>query len=344
MQVYTSNFSNIRVYILTEGGCGRGFGHITRCLSLYHGFREKGIEPVFFVNGDESVANLLCGLKYEVVDWLEQRDKIFSLIDKADIAIVDSYLADGGFYEILSKLVKVPVYIDDTKRIDYPRGVVLNGNIDAESLNYPRKRELKYLLGVKYVPLRKEFWEVPERVIRETVHKVMVTFGGSDKNGMTPKILKFLNESYPCVEKNVVVGRNFDKSVMEEIKKLADENTNLIFYPNVEQMKSIMLDADIAISAGGQTTYELARVGVPTIGIATADNQLGILRGWSEVEFIEYAGLWNRPDITEAIAHHFDSLMDPFIRSRKSSIGRKMVDGKGVMRIIRALFEELSYG
>lgn len=35
-----------------------------------------------------------------------------------DVAIIDSYLADIRFYRNLSNLAKVPVYMDDTKRLD----------------------------------------------------------------------------------------------------------------------------------------------------------------------------------------------------------------------------------
>ena len=59
------------------------------------------------------------------------------------------------------------VYIDDNKRLDYPKGIVVNGSIYAEELNYPHKNGPTYLLGIKYAPLRKEFWEVPEKKIKK---------------------------------------------------------------------------------------------------------------------------------------------------------------------------------
>jgi len=63
--------------------------------------------------------------------------------------------------------VKLAVYIDDNKRLDYPKGVVVNGSIHAKELNYSKKNGVKYLLGPKYIPLRKDFWEVPEKEIKE---------------------------------------------------------------------------------------------------------------------------------------------------------------------------------
>ena len=35
----------MKVFIITEGSKNTGFGHITRCLSLYQAFKERGILP-----------------------------------------------------------------------------------------------------------------------------------------------------------------------------------------------------------------------------------------------------------------------------------------------------------
>jgi len=170
----------MKVFIITEGSKNIGFGHVTRCISLYQAFEEREVMSEFIVNGDDSIENLLKNKNYQIFNWIEEGSKIFELIKEADICIIDSYLADISFYENLSNLVKVPVYIDDTKRLDYPRGIVINGNIYAKELDYPEKDGITYLLGSKYIPLRKEFWEVPEKEIKEKVESIMITFGGDD--------------------------------------------------------------------------------------------------------------------------------------------------------------------
>jgi spore coat polysaccharide biosynthesis predicted glycosyltransferase SpsG len=115
----------------------------------------------------------------------------------------------------------------------------------------------------------------------------MVTFGGDDAKNMTPKILKFLCNNYPNLKKNIIIGKAFKN--IDKIKKESDKNTKLIYYPNAEEIKEIMLESDMAISAGGQTLYELARVGVPTVGVCIADNQLGSIKEWEKSSFLEYA-------------------------------------------------------
>jgi len=329
----------MKVFILTEGGKNIGFGHITRCLSLYQAFEGRGIKPKFIVNADNDVEYLLKQVNYQIFNWLDEKSKLFEMVKDADIVIIDSYLADISLYNTLSDLVKIPVYIDDNKRLDYPEGIVLNGNIHAETLNYPKKDGITYLLGPKYTPLRKEFWEVPEKKIKENIESIMVTFGGDDAQNMTPKIMNLLNKEYSALKKNIIIGKAFYN--IEEIKKNIDKNTNLIYCSDAGKIKEIMLESDIAISAGGQTLYELARVGVPTIGVCIAENQMGNIKEWERMGFLEYAG-WNKKNnFIKKIKNPLNYLEDIKVRENKSKMGRKFVDGKGEKRIVRYLLTEI---
>ena len=111
------------VVFLTEGGKDIGLGHVTRCISLCQAFKERGIIPEFIINGDNTIKELLGNKKYRIFNWLKDRDRLFDLVKGVDIAILDSYLADISFYKTLSDLSRIPVYIDDTKRLDYPKGL-----------------------------------------------------------------------------------------------------------------------------------------------------------------------------------------------------------------------------
>lgn len=331
----------MKVCIITEGSSSIGFGHVTRCISLYQAFEEKGIKPFFIVNGDNTVKDFLKNINHEIFNWLDEEKKLSNLIRNSGVGIIDSYLADYTMYEKISNAVKVPVYIDDNIRLDYPKGIVVNGTIYADEMNYPQKKDITYLLGSQYIPLRKEFWNVPEKEIKEDVEKVMVTFGGDDSQNMTPKVLYLLNNNFPELIKFVVIGKGFQNT--GEIEILKDKNTNLIYYPDAERMKNVMLESDIAISASGQTLYELARVGVPTIAIAVVDNQLNNVRGWQKAGFIEYAGWWEDKELTKTVLDCFQNLKDKKIRFDRSSIGKIFVDGQGSKRVADLLLNQISY-
>ena len=322
----------MRFSILTEGGRDIGFGHIARCVALYQGFKEKGITSEILINGDKTVKNLLKGIDCSIFNWVSEEEKTFNIINGSIVAIIDSYLADLGYYKKVSQLVETIVYIDDYKRFSYPKGIIVNGNIYAKTLDYSYNSENICLLGPEYVPLRKAFWDVPQKNIRENLEVVTIIMGGSDRLNITPSILKMLVDKFSKFKKNVIIGRGFKD--IGRIKKNMDRNTVLVHDPDASDMQRIMLDSDIAISAGGQTLYELARVGTPTIGICVAENQRLNLEYWQKEEFVEYAGLYYDNDLLEKIIIAINKFMPYEKRVAQNKIGRCYVDGRGVRRIV----------
>ena len=331
---------NLKVFILTEGSKNIGFGHITRCLSLYQEFEEYNIHPNFIIHGDDSLTGLLQGTNYELIDWMEIKNIFLGNITGSDIGIIDSYLANNEFYEQFSKSFRIPVYIDDNKRIDYHKGIVVNGNIHALSLNYPTKENVIYRLGTHYTPLRKEFYDVPEKVIHEEVKSILITFGGDDIRDITPKVLKLLTEYYPNSKKNVIIGQGFKNRT--EINNVVDKNTTLTLNATGAQMKEFMLECDIAISAGGQTLYELARIGVPNITVVVAQNQLESVIGWQKTGFTEYAGWWEDSNILDRIKNGLDKLKDVNKRIEINRIGKALIDGRGSERIVEFILSRFN--
>ena len=324
----------MQVTILTEGGKDIGYGHITRCTSIYQAFEEIGIQSQLIVNGDETIEYLLKGKNYKVFNWLNN-EELFEILENSNIVFIDSYLAKYDIYERISEQVETSVYFDDDLRIDYPKGFVLNGAILAEQMPYPKKEGITYLLGAQYAPLRKEFWDTPVKLIRREIETLMVTFGGSDMCNVTPRIQKLLNDTYPDLRKKIILTRCFAN--ISVIEKLRDKNTELIYEPDANELHEVMQESDIAISAGGQTLYELARVGVPTIGICIAKNQLQNVNGWSKSGLLEYIGWYNDENLLNNLRDAISKLTPYKERLTRSEKSRNYINGRGCKRIINAI-------
>lgn len=327
----------MKVLILTEGGANIGFGHIARCLALCQAFEERGVIPRFLINGDASINDTLKGKDYRIFDWIREKEQLQQMLQGAEVVVIDSYLANPDFYREISKKTKISVYIDDNMRIEYPDGILINGNIYAEELSFPKKNGMVYLLGCRYTPLRKEFWGVPRKIISESVKEIMVTFGGNDARGMTPIVLQLLIKNYPDLIKKVVLGKAFSNSI--EIEKLRDNQTVLIYGPDAITMKQLMLEADIAISSGGQTIYELACLGVPAIGMSVADNQLANVNAWVRLGFLEPIPVKNDFDVASFLLNSLQHLHDSSIRKSRSLIGKQLIDGKGALNAVDRVLE-----
>ena len=329
----------MKIFIITEGGQDIGMGHIARCISLYDAFKEWGVTPALILN-DSMSRGLLKKREGKFFDWLKDKKKVFAMVQGCDMAIIDSYLAPLSFYEKISKSVKMPVYIDDNKRLDYPAGLVINGAIYADQLAYPKKKDITYLLGSRHISLREEFRKDFKKKIKNNIKSVMIAVGGDDIRNITPKILGYLNKNYPWLVKNVVIGPAFKALAVKEIEALKTVNVNLIYYPDADKMRDIMLKADIAISAGGQTLYELARIGVPTIGICIAENQISNLEGLRKAGFLKYIGWYNGKKIMDNLKTAINELKDAGIRQKAAEAGNRIVDGKGGARVVDALLSE----
>ncbi len=324
----------MKVSILTEGGERIGFGHVTRCISLCQAFEESGISPKLIVNGDGSVKYLLkeCG-DFQISDWLTEDVTSKTSVSGADIVVIDSYLADLPLYNKLSGLAGLLVCLDDFNRLNYPRGVVVNGSINASAIDYPKNAGLTYLLGAGYAPLRREFWDVPEKKINEHPGSLLMIFGNNKSTEMIPEFLDVLSKKFPNLTKNIVSGKEFKNL------KPPGKNGKISFYydSSADTMKQLMLDSDMAFSAGGQVLNELARVGVPSVALAVAENQLVHIKGWQENGFLEYCGWWQDGSVLTKFSEKLGLLESRNERAKRNKIGRLNIDGQGARRIVAAL-------
>ncbi len=106
---------------------------------------------------------------------------------------------------------------------------------------------------------------------------------------------------------------------------------------HVADMPSLIAWADIAISAGGSTCWELAFSGVPNLVLVIADNQRPIAavldRAGASVSLGWFESV-QAGDIAKALGEVMDnvSLRDLMRRS-----GQDLVDGAGAGRVVEAL-------
>lgn len=325
----------MKVCIVTEGSREIGLGHITRCVSLCEVFARHGDKVSMVINGDGSVLPAAEVHHPDVFDWLSDRERLFGIVRLSDIVVIDSYLAGLDIYRRVAAEPVCAVYVDDVKRLDYPDGIVLNGAISAERIDYPKRNGIAYLLGARYAFLREAFRGAPVKKVSKKTGKVMVTFGGEDIRLLTAPIIRMITEDFPDIKVSAVIGSGFRN--VPDIEALRADGVELHRAPDARAMRSIMESSDIAVSAGGQTLYELASMGLPTVCIGTADNQRTNISGWKEAGFIEFAGWHDEPDIIGNTSSRISDMLSESRRSDLSAAGQRIMDGNSVERIYERL-------
>lgn len=327
----------MKVSILTEAGKNIGFGHLTRCIALYQAFVQKKYKLELIINGDDSISNFIKDKKYQIFNWLKEKEKLMETVKNSDFVVIDSYRAPKSLYDNISNILSSKsnpyhlshnplLMIDDYNRIDYPKGIVVNPSIYGDKLDYPKNEGVKYLLGKDYTILRKPFWDIPEKKINKEIKDVLITLGGMNNTEFLVQTLKILSKNFPDFTYHVITDYNLSLNL----------NLNLSLYPNLsaQEMRDLMLKVDICISGGGQTTYELARVGVPTIGICFAENQTGNLKYGDLCGYLKYIGNSGDNNLLDNIKDALEEITSFEQRDEMSNLGRVNVDEKGAGRIV----------
>ena len=331
------------IYIRADMNEQIATGHIMRCLSIADALRGLG-EPVRFILADEQAVSLLKQRGYDAIvlhtQWncMEEELSVLSQVirnEHIDKLLIDSYQVTQRYLAELSKLVTT-FYIDDLNLFEYPVDAVIC------YANYWKKFQYKindkrttYLLGMKYVPLKQAFWNCEAKNKKEKADNLLILTGGSDPFNVTEQILDSI-DTYQFQTIDVICGiynTNYNKFV-----KKYENNKNIKFHQAVNNIEQYMKNADIAISAGGTTLYELCAIGTPAISFSFADNQLDNVRQFQEDGLIDYAGDARMDDIAGTSNQYLTRYRNDFeLRKEKSEKMQKMVDGKGAERIARAI-------
>tara|TARA_R110002124_G_scaffold55108_1_gene156037 strand:+ start:4996 stop:5982 length:987 start_codon:yes stop_codon:yes gene_type:complete len=311
--------------IFTEGGRSRGLGHVSRC-SAYARYRmAQGGRVLWMLDGDERATAMTadCG-EVRIGPWQDDPAGLPDL--RPEVAILDSYTVSAAVVAAVADQATTPVFIDDLQRLTYPRGLVVHPALDPAPLN-PDGAE--WLTGPTWQPLRPAFWSVAMRgPVRPVVERVLVTLGGTDLQDLGAAIVGQVAAAFPGARIDWVTGDGSPSPRPGVVvhRGLSDQ-----------AMADLMLEADLAVSAAGTTTFELARCGVPTVLLGVADNQQSNLDHWPDLCGFIGAGRRDAVDRDRRIRAGLDRLRDPRLRRTITDRAEATMDGQGVRRLFERL-------
>lgn len=317
-------------------------GHVMRCLSISEAARDEGADVVFIL-ADDQAEDLIHskGFRTLILNsiWNDLEKELPDLLDliakeNIEILLVDSYYVTENYLEALNRATSV-AYIDDLNSFHYPVDTLIAYANYWKNMNYEENYpDTKLLLGCDYVPLRKEFQNSPQKLIREKVENLLILTGGSDNFGISENILDHIPvEQYKKID--VICGRYFEQFDYLKIKYSNCQNVHL--HKAVENIIDYMLDADVAISAGGTTLYELCATGTPTITYSFADNQLDNVIQFAEDGIMRYAGDIRYDKVYKNIRTMIGAYREQRYRKQISAQMKKLIDGQGAARVIKQL-------
>ncbi len=341
----------MKFVIRADANSNIGQGHVMRCLSLADALCAEGNPCVFVTAGDSipvmierrGYKALILGTCYDEMD--SETDELLKILDdeKADVLIVDSYFVTKDYFDILKGKIKT-VYFDDVYSFAYNVDCLINYNIYADEEKYKdiyltgKVKEPRFILGSKFAPLRKEFIREENFEINE-IKNIMVSVGGADPLHLALEFVRRFSAEDFLKDKKIkmVLGRM--EPDIEEIKKTAGKEENIEILVDITNMREMILDSDILISAAGSTQYEICACERPCICFSMADNQVEGGKKFEELGAFVYAGdARNNVSFFDDVINALKKLIlnEEIAREMGKKAG-EITDGRGAGRIVKEL-------
>jgi UDP-2,4-diacetamido-2,4,6-trideoxy-beta-L-altropyranose hydrolase len=325
-------------------------GHVMRCLALAQAWQDAGGRAVFAMADSTSAVDWqlrTAGIETIRIDAIS--GSAADATCTADLArkcnpdwiVADGYHFSSDYQRTLKRTGLRLLFLDDNGHAQhYSADLVLNQNLHAsESLYRNCESYTRLLLGPSYAMLRREFrgWSEWHRVVPVVGRKVLVTFGGSDPDNVTLRVLDALQQvRIEGLEVTVVVGgSNPHLASLEQAAAKLAHPVRLV--GNATNMPDLMAWADLAIAGAGATCWEMCLLGLPALLIDLAPNQLQIAQRLDTSGVGLHIGT-SRDFSPQTIASKLEAVLGSVDhRERMSQLGRQLVDGMGAFRVISSL-------
>jgi UDP-2,4-diacetamido-2,4,6-trideoxy-beta-L-altropyranose hydrolase len=334
--------AGIRVVFRVDGGRQIGSGHVVRCLTLARELASHGARPEFVcraVDGHFGGLIAAAGFPVQLLDPdADDAAQVRRLLarDAAQWLVVDHYGLDAGFERAQRDGAEHVMVIDDLADREHDCDLLLDQNFHgaAGARRYEQlvPRYCRVLQGPRYALLRPEYALLRGlRPPRGAARRVLVFFGGTDATNETAKALQALLEPrFAGLAVDVVVGRNHPDP--DGIAALARGHGNIAVHAALDTLAGLMLRADVALGAGGTTTWERLALDLPAVVATVADNQRQFTAALAEAGMVRWVGDAGRVTPTD-----YSEALHALLASPTPPSG--LVDGLGAARVAAALLE-----
>lgn len=353
-----------------------GTGHVMRCLTLADVLRERGARCSFVsrphqghllslvsLRGHQALAlpelqestqpnrNGTAHVHWLGTDWAtDAQDTQQALTahlggQPVDWLVVDHYALDARWEEALRPQTKRIMVIDDLADRSHTCDLLLDQNLGRKEADYGGllKGKPTTLVGPQYALLRPEFaalraQSLARRQSNPQLRRLLVSMGGVDKDNATGQVLAALQNCTlpPDLLVTVVMGPHAPwlAEVQTQAKQMPWQIEVLV---GVDSMAELMAGGDLAIGAAGGTAWERCCLGLPSVILVLAQNQL------PGAVAIQKAGAAVAMETQQQMTGFMESLQTATFAKKMlaklSKAAAAITDGEGCQRTVKHLLD-----
>jgi len=367
----------MRVAVRADASGKMGTGHLRRCLSLLNALDALGAQTFVISRAYDGVgADVMrnenvsvCWLpapdpdmarekgpetshmQWAGVPWLQDADETIDALRAfaPDWVIVDHYALDAQWHDRVRSALSCRIFaIDDLGDRALSADTLLDANASsshASKYEGRLQRQTKLLTGLRFALFSKAYQAAASYAFCEEIRSIGIFMGGGDPLGLSAQVLQTLRHDVGFEgEIEIVIGS--PDLVSEELVEKCTNDHNLKLSVNLPELSSFYARHDLQIGAGGTATYERCLLGVPTIAMVAAENQLAVIPELESMGAIRsallptVAGTHLLPNAPTLDAVVRELIADPGKRRQMSIVSRSLIDAKGAERAALSILKD----
>lgn len=332
--------------VLRERGAGCTFICRTHNGHLLDMVTQRGHHAVALPNGETTTHHMPADLAHTAwlgADWQTDAQQTRKELDNevVDWLVVDHYALDHRWEQALRPHCQNLMVIDDLADRRHDCDVLLDQNLGRSPQDYDGllKLHTATFIGPQYALLRPEFAQLRSHSLarrnQPQLKHLLITMGGVDKDNATSIVLQALKTCH------LPLGLRITVVMGPHAPYLADVKVEALQMPwptevlvGVNAMAQLMTDSDLCIGAAGSTSWERCCVGLPTLLLVLAENQL------PGAQALEKAGaalvVGSAQNVSQVFEKHMQSGASAQLKCMTLAAA-SVSDGLGVERIVAAM-------
>ena len=339
-----------RVLFLADSGPEVGGGHLMRCLTLAGALQAQGADCAFVARPDAArILDAFGGRAVTQLPAVAGDMQALALQAEAlandwgpQVVVVDHYGLVAYHETRLRAGTRRIVVLDDLAERRHDCDLLM----DAAPARTPEAyraflpADALILTGPRYALLRPEFAAARQAALgrRETAlppRRLLISLGLTDLRGITGRVVNLVRPALGELQVDVVLGAG--AASLTWLRRLAADDPRLRVHVETLAMAGLMAEADIAIGAGGSSTWERACLGLPAIDLILADNQRAAaltLDHLAATLAVEVQGEGFAERMTTSFAR---LCAEAGLRTALSTASAALCDGEGARRMADAI-------
>lgn len=345
----------MNVLFHTNAGPARGLGHLRRCITLADALMASGIRCEFLFDGHGELDESLIPNRFGIRRPKSMRQSARSLPlpcitspsvrrtpdARFDWLVVDDYEIGADWESQMRSAAHKVLVIDDLANREHDCEILLDQTMIRCAADYQGlvADSAELLIGSSFALLRPRFAELREEFLhqdcrRKSVRNIFVSLGGTDPNGLVEPVLRAIGRLPSSAEMTVRVAISNSSARIDALRDVVKGlNYKCLLYVDEPNIAELMVLSDLAVSAGGMTSYELACLGVPTLVIPASPIEANVAKALAAQADVV---VMNRPlDDPEAEVFHRISDQKNCLETRATRNGpSRALDGRGTERVL----------